>query len=144
MHLTTYTDYSLRVLAYLSVHADRRPTIGEIADKYKISKNHLVKCVQQLGLKGYLINTRGRSGGLQLARPASEIHVGDVVRKMEPEMDIVPCMNRDDHTCVIRDLCGMKPVFYEAREAFLRVLDHYTIADVTRNRLSLLNLLSAA
>ncbi|HEX7801110.1 MAG TPA: Rrf2 family transcriptional regulator [Asticcacaulis sp.] len=144
MHLTTYTDYALRVLIYLNAHVDRRPTIGEIADKYGISKNHLVKCAQQLGRAGFLVNTRGRSGGLALARPADQITLGEVVRRMEPEMDIVPCMDRDNHSCVISEVCGMKPVFHEAREAFLRVLDGYSVADITRNRLSLLRLLPAA
>ena len=80
-----------------------------------------------------------------MARAESiEDPLGEVVRRMEPEMDIVPCMDRDNHSCVISEVCGMKPVFHEAREAFLRVLDGYSVADITRNRLSLLRLLPAA
>ena len=43
MQLTRYTDYSLRVLIYLSVNSDRKITIKEISSSFKISKNHLVK-----------------------------------------------------------------------------------------------------
>lgn len=42
MHITRYTDYSLRVLIYLSAQGDRLATIQEIADSYDISKNHLM------------------------------------------------------------------------------------------------------
>ena len=53
MHITRYTDYSLRVLMYLAVKGEELSTIKEIADSYQISKNHLMKIVQQLNNKEY-------------------------------------------------------------------------------------------
>src|SRR5476649_1618828 len=79
MRLTLYTDYSLRVLLYLANKEDEIVTISELADFYKISRNHLVKVVHNLGLNGYILTTRGRRGGLKLARPAKGILVGEVV-----------------------------------------------------------------
>ena len=52
MRLTLYTDYSLRVLLYLANNEDKLVTISELANFYKISRNHLVKVVHNLGLKG--------------------------------------------------------------------------------------------
>src|ERR1700743_3445020 len=91
MRLTSYTDFSLRVLMYLALHPDRRPTIAEIAGRYGISRTHLMKVVHQLGLKGYVETVRGKGGGLRLARPMTEITVGEVVRRMEPDMALVAC-----------------------------------------------------
>ena len=55
MRLTLYTDYSLRVLLYLAGKEDEVVTISDLADFYKISRNHLVKVVHNLGLKGYIL-----------------------------------------------------------------------------------------
>ena len=63
MHITRYTDYSLRVLMYVALKGEEISTIGEIAESYAISKNHLMKVVQELNAKGYLIAVRGRMAG---------------------------------------------------------------------------------
>ena len=133
MRLTTYTDYSLRMLIYLAVHSDRRPTIAEIAASYGISKNHLTKVAHNLGLGGYVTTARGRGGGLVLARPAAEIGLGEVVRAMEPDMAIVPCFNAGAGGCVIAPACKLKGALYRAQAAFMAVLDDHTLADLTGN-----------
>jgi hypothetical protein len=54
MRLTFYSDYSLRLLMYTAVHYGELVTIQEVADAYRISKNHLMKVAFELGRKGYL------------------------------------------------------------------------------------------
>jgi Rrf2 family transcriptional regulator, nitric oxide-sensitive transcriptional repressor len=54
MRLTTFTDYSLRVLIYLAAKSRPRATIGEIAASFDISQSHLTKVVHLLGRKGWL------------------------------------------------------------------------------------------
>lgn len=49
MRLTTFTDYTFRVLMYLALEPNRLATIPEIAAAYDISENHLMKVVHQLG-----------------------------------------------------------------------------------------------
>src|SRR4051812_49306292 len=134
MRLTAYTDYSLRVLIYLALHRDRRPTIAEIAERYGISKAHLMKVVHQLGVKGYIETIRGKSGGLSLARPAADITVGDVVRGMEPDMALVACFSEAAPGCVIAPACRLKGKLNQARAAFLAVLDGCTVAELVENR----------
>ena len=80
MQLTLYTDYSLRVLLYLGLNPPRMATITEIADSYQISRNHLVKVVHNLATQGFVHTTRGRGGGLTLARAPTDINIGDVVK----------------------------------------------------------------
>lgn len=130
MHLTLHADYSLRVLFYLAAHSDRLVATGEVSEAYGISKNHLVRVVQELGRHGYIEVRPGRSGGIALARPASQIGVGDVIRRMEPHLDLLECFNEAENTCPIMPACALKHVLVEARDAFLAVLDKYSLAEV--------------
>jgi Rrf2 family transcriptional regulator, nitric oxide-sensitive transcriptional repressor len=132
MRLTLYTDYSLRVLLYLSDREDEIVTVAELADFYKISRNHLVKVVHNLGLSGYILTTRGRRGGLKLSRPAKEILVGEVVRSTEPDFDLLECFNPATDKCVISSTCSLKSAIFRAQAGFLDVLDKYTLADIAK------------
>lgn len=132
MRLTLYTDYSLRVLLYLANKEDENVTITELADFYKISRNHLVKVVHNLGLKGYILTTRGRHGGIKLARGANAILVGEVVRSTEPDFDLLECFNPATDQCVITRACSLKGVLFNAQASFLGILDKYTLADIAK------------
>lgn len=143
MRLTVYTDFSLRVLMYLALNPERRPTIAEIASSYGISKNHLMKVAYQLGLGGYVETVRGKNGGLRLARDPTEIGLGEVVRRTEPDMALVPCFHPVDAPCVIAPACRLRLALHDARVAFLEVLDGYTLADLVENQNPLAALLAA-
>jgi Rrf2 family nitric oxide-sensitive transcriptional repressor len=141
LRLTIYADFSLRLLMYLAVQDDVLTTIPKVAKSYGISQNHLVKVAHRLGLEGYIITTRGMNGGLRLARSAQKINIGEVVRRMEPDMALVPCMNPLDSSCPIVPACLLRNALEEARSAFLKVLDGYTLADLAVPRADLQNLL---
>ncbi len=143
MRLTAYTDFSLRVLIYLALHPGRRPTIAEIAQRYAISRAHLMKVVYRLGLMGYVETTRGKGGGLTLAKRLEEITVGEIVRQTEPDMALVACFDPDAPACVIAPACRLKSKLAEARAAFLKVLDDCTLAEVVENRPALEALLAS-
>ena len=125
MRLTRYTDFSMRVLLYLGSRPEQLCSIAEIARAYGISQNHLMKVVSNLASAGYVESVRGRNGGIRLGRPQSEINVGALVRQTEDDFDLVGCS-----TCVISRACGLTGVLDEALEAFLAVLDRYSLADV--------------
>ena len=142
MRLTVYADYSLRLLMYLAVKDGGLATIGEVADAYGIAKNHLTKVAHQLGLAGYVDTVRGKGGGLRLAKPAERIGLGEVVRRTEPDMALVPCFEPICAPCPIVPACGLRGALHEARAAFLAVLDRYTLADLTGRRTELRDLLA--
>lgn len=129
MRLTLHTDYALRVLMYLALRPGRLSTIQTIADSYNISKNHLMKVSQQLGRNGYVKTIRGRTGGLQLAHDPADINIGDVVRLMEEDFQIVECFTTGISKCVITKSCGLSGILHTALDAWLAVLDQYTLAD---------------
>lgn len=129
MRLTLYTDYSLRVLLYLASKPDETATITEISDFYNVSRNHLVKVVHNLGILEFITTTRGKNGGIRLARPPAEILLSEVVRKTEPDMDLLECFNPQTDNCVISPTCRLKSMLYEGRSAFMAVLEQNTLAD---------------
>ncbi len=133
MQLTLHTDYSLRVLIYLAQKGDTLSTISEVASFYAISRNHLVKVVHHLAGANFIQTLRGKNGGMRLARAPEDISVGDVVRQMEPNFDIVECLSAgksaDNHTCAIASICALKNVLQKASREFLALLDRYSLAD---------------
>lgn len=145
MHITRYTDYSLRVLIYLAVQQDRLSTIQEIADSYQISRNHLMKVVHQLNKKGYIETVRGKNGGMRLHREPNTINIGVLVRETEQDMNLVDCFASGGN-CKISPVCGLKGALAHALQAFLDTLDGYTLEDILpdRHRPQLLRLLQIA
>ena len=142
MRLTTFTDYSLRVLIYLAAaEPARRATIAEIARAFAISENHLVKVVHFLGKRGWIGTVRGKGGGMVLARPAERISVGEVVRDAEGAALPAQCFAADGGNCLLGSVCRLKGAHDEALKAFYRVLDGYTLADITANREALAEVL---
>jgi Rrf2 family transcriptional regulator, nitric oxide-sensitive transcriptional repressor len=129
MQLTLFSDYSLRILLYLTMHRERRVALPEISAAYGISQNHLVKVVQRLIEEGWVESARGRGGGLSLAREPSDINVAAVVRITEPHMNLVECFDADTNTCPIDPACGLKKVLLRAQEAFMNELEQHTLAD---------------
>lgn len=132
MQLTRFTDYAVRVLLHVGAREDGLSSISEIARTYRLSKNNLMKVVQDLGQAGFLTTVRGRNGGLKLARPAEDIRIGDVVRHTEPGFELVDC-----GACIIAPACTLPRVLNEATEAFLAVLDRYTIGDILARKVDL-------
>ena len=130
MQLTQYTDYSYRVLMYLALNQQGRCTIQEIAKAFGISQNHLMKVVHQLSLSGFVLTTRGRNGGLTLARPVGEINLGEVFHAMETNQALVECFYVEKNACIISPTCLLKSVLQEAKDAFQKTLGQYTLADM--------------
>lgn len=144
MRLTSFTDYSLRVLMYLAAQPDRQVTIAEIAAAFDISHSHLTKVVHYLGKRGLLTNARGRAGGVALGCPADAINLGAVVRAAEARGALVECFDARSNRCVLTPVCALRGALAQAVDAFYTALDRYTLADITRNRSRLQSVLGLA
>ena len=139
MRLTNYTDYSLRVLIYLATKpSGELSNIKEIADSYNISKNHLMKVTFELGKMNVIETIRGRNGGIRLAHSPEDINIGQIVRSTEEDFRLVECFDDDQNQCIISPACGLKHVLNKALQAYLTVLDQYTLSDLVMNQNSLL------
>lgn len=141
MKLTFYTDYALRVLIYLGVRDQGLATITEIADRYDISRNHIVKVVHELGRLGYIETVRGKNGGIRLDRDPATINVGELVRRTENGFELVECF-RPDNGCCLTPACVLRDALDDALQAFIATLDGYTLADLLAPRQRLQRLLA--
>jgi Rrf2 family nitric oxide-sensitive transcriptional repressor len=131
MRLTLYSDYSLRLLMYAAMKDPGLVTIQEVADTYRISRNHLMKVAFQLGRDGFLETVRGRGGGLRLARQPEKIGLGEIIRSTEDDLALVECFTPASNTCAIIKACRLRGALSRALGAYLAVLDEYTLADLT-------------
>lgn len=130
MQLSNFTDYSIRVLLYLSfLTDDERVTITQISEYYKISNNHLVKVVYNLSKLGYIETKQGKSGGIKLKIASKDINVGKLIRQVE-QMELLNCQ---PSACKISQFCLLKNYLLDAKEAFLEQLEQYTIDDLMVN-----------
>jgi Rrf2 family nitric oxide-sensitive transcriptional repressor len=130
VQLTSFTDYSLRVLIHLGTHPDTLATVAAIAEEHGISRHHLTRVIHQLGLKGYIETVRGKGGGIRLARPPDQIRIGNVVRDMEPGFHLAECFKPGESSCRLLPSCALMPALAQAGRAFLETLDRYTLADM--------------
>ena len=129
MQITRFTDLGLRVLMYLAARPEAMATIHEIAQQFDISRNHLVKVVHRLGQLQLIATTRGKGGGMALARAPGEYRLGDVLRQLEDNPTLIDCASPP---CVIRPGCQLKAALDDALQAFFSRLDQYTLEDVLR------------
>lgn len=125
MRLTRFSDYAVRVMLFLAAHPDRLCSISEIAKAYEISQNHLMKVVSDLAASGYVEALRGRGGGVRLARPASQINIGRLIRHTEGAIDLVGCAE-----CKLGSACALPDPLNQALNAFFAVLERYSLADI--------------
>ncbi len=139
MHLSLFSDYSLRVLMYAAVKGGAFQ-LDEVTAAYGISRHHLAKVVQSLSKLGYLDTRRGRGGGIQLNCRAEDIRIGKLVRETEGQPAIVECFEAATNTCRLNGSCRLKGALGRAMNAFYDSLDEHTLADFTagpqRSRLS--------
>ena len=129
MRLAHMTDYAVRLLIYLAQHPQRLCTIGEVASAYAISETHLMKITHHLALEGWLETTRGKGGGIRLAKPAAQIGLGAVVRTMEPDFFLVECFSSGNN-CSLTGSCELTGVMDGALRSFMDYLDQRSLADV--------------
>jgi len=141
MRITKRTNIAVRLLMYCAAHPDRLVTKAEIADVCNISENHLAQVINQLSQLDYLSTQRGRNGGMALARPADQIHIGSVFRHVEGALPIAECFADADNTCPLTDACRLRVALRDAAEAFYASLDDITLDSLVCDNDTLLKIL---
>ncbi|MEA9357590.1 Rrf2 family transcriptional regulator [Bacteriovorax sp. PP10] len=127
MKLTLKTDYSLRVLTFLQM--EEKATIKEIAEFYKIKKNHLSVVVNRLSELGYITSTPGPAGGIFLNKSALNISLSEVLIQFE-DLTLVECFDSKSNTCRLSPGCKLKSYLHKAQKSFLDELGQYKIKDL--------------
>jgi Rrf2 family nitric oxide-sensitive transcriptional repressor len=142
LKLSLYADYALRVLMFAGLKGNEDlSTVSEIADHFDISRSHLTKVVHELGKLGYIETIQGKNGGFRLGKKPKQINIGMVVRKTEKDLAVIGCLQEANY-CPIQPSCVLRRALNEATNAFLSVLDAYSLEDLLRPSHSLAKLLA--
>lgn len=134
MRMTLHTDYALRMLMMLGIRDGEPVTVQQVANSYGLSRNHLLKVALKLRNLNVITATRGRTGGIALARRPEDINIGAIIRATEDDFAMVECMKTDGGTCLLTPACRLKGVVREALQAYLAVFDKYSLADLIQNK----------
>lgn len=127
MQLNKFSDYALRVLMLISKPRDLPYTIAELAEKLHVSQNHLVKIVHFMSKKKWIITLRGKGGGIRLNPKTLELRLGDILKTLEGDSQIVEC---NHPPCALLKYCGLKGILNNAVDQFYQSLNQYTLAEV--------------
>ncbi|MGX9351161.1 RrF2 family transcriptional regulator [Shimia sp. W99] len=142
MRITKRTNIAIRVLMFCTAHADRLVTKHEIAERCNASENHLAQVINQLAQMGVIKTQRGRNGGLELARPATDISIGEIFRIMEAPVPLTECFADVDNSCPLTAACRLRYALQDAAEAFYLRLDDVTLDALVCNNSALLSILA--
>ncbi|WP_428642091.1 RrF2 family transcriptional regulator [Roseibium sp.] len=129
MRLNQASDFALRILMATG-QSDDPQTVGKLTEQLGLAQSHVMKIVAHLARGGYLETTRGRGGGIRLAKSPEAIRLGDVVRLMEPDLGVVACLKPEPAVCAFLPRCALKGAMARASEAFLDSLNTETLASI--------------
>ena len=136
MKLSKRGEYALRSLINLGIAAKvGRPLlrVTELAKAEDLPVKFLEQVMQQLREAGHLESVRGKHGGYRLAKPAAQIHVGEIVRLIDGPLAPIGCVSQTAYEpCNFPDPdhCGLRMLMLDVRNAIAAILDRYTLADV--------------
>ncbi len=140
MRLTKHTDYAFRVLIYLaSMPEEQLSTVQEIAEKFDVSRSHVMKIVQKLAGAGVLRASRGQGGGVRLGQDPAAINVRSIIELMETTLLPVNC---DSPVCILKKNCALKNILFDAQRQFLEHVGQFTLADLAEPKVSIVSLLN--
>ncbi len=129
MRLTKSTSHAIRILLDCATADDRLVKVAVLSERLDITQQNIFKIVNMLAKAGLLEAVRGRNGGVKLARPASEIRIGDVVRASE-----VTHVEIEDNESARGRGRGVNQILDDALGAFIDVLDQHTLADMAKGQ----------
>jgi Rrf2 family nitric oxide-sensitive transcriptional repressor len=127
MRINKRTNIAARVLMYCALNTGRLVTKAEIAEAANVSENHLAQVINRLARLGFLRTHRGRNGGLELARAARDIVIGDVFRAMEGHAPQTECFADVDNSCPLIEACRLRIAVEDAVAAFYGSLAQVTL-----------------
>lgn len=133
MKLTRFSDIGLRVLMYLARNPDGSSvTVAEVASQFDVPHNHLVKVVGAMAKLGWVDAVRGRNGGIRLARKATDIRIGTVLRGLEGDPEAIDC---EGIGCRFSGDCTLRHALKASVDAFYKSMDEYTLASIVNQNM---------
>ena len=140
MKLSTKGRYGLRAVIDLAMHCDSEAVaLSSIAERQHISMSYLEQLIPKLRRAGIVNSIRGAQGGYVLAKPASEISVGDILRALEGDLHPVDCaeVNGNGESCTSSGMCVTKHVWKKISDSINQAVDSLMLSDLVEESLML-------
>jgi Rrf2 family protein len=136
MKLSKRGEYALRSMINLGIAAKVNRSlvrVTELAKAEDLPVKFLEQVMQQLREAGFVESERGKHGGYRLAKPASQILIGQIVRLVDGPLAPIGCVSLSAYepcNCPDQEHCGLRMLMLDVRNAIAAILDRYTLADV--------------
>ena len=136
MNLSKRSEYALRALIDLGIARELgRPIlqVGELVAKEKLPVKFLEQILTQLRVAGFVETKRGKLGGYSLAKPASRIKIGAVIRLLDGPLAPIACVSQTAYqrcTCPDEAHCGLRMLMLDVRNSIARILDRSTLGQI--------------
>lgn len=133
--LTNKGKYGLKAMVYLAgLGAGEIAQAADIAEACNISKKFLDQILSELRNARLVFSKKGKAGGYALALPAGEIRVGHIIRALDGPLAPIACASvtayRPCGDCENVELCVIRLIMQEARDALSNILDNRTLAEM--------------
>jgi Rrf2 family protein len=120
----------------MMVEIARRPgtdlvSLGDVAVNTKISKRYLDQLAIALKAHSLMRAMRGRGGGYQIARPAEDISVGQIIEAAIGPINVVECVRRPE-TCLKSEWCECRWVYEKINDGIVSLLNGMSLADLVQ------------
>ncbi|MDP2918801.1 MAG: Rrf2 family transcriptional regulator [Dehalococcoidia bacterium] len=134
MKLSTKGRYAVRAMLDLAIHyGEGLVLLKNVARREEISERYLEHLLLNLKAAGLVNSVRGAKGGFSLARPPSEIKLGDIVRVCEGQLSVVECVT-DPEACARSPRCATRDLWAELKYAIDGVLESLTLQDLVERQ----------
>ncbi|MBG6085181.1 RrF2 family transcriptional regulator [Zhihengliuella flava] len=130
MKLNAFGDVCLRTLMLLGSRPAEQRTSREIAEAIGVPYHHVTKAVLELRRRGAVDVARGRAGGATISPRGLQLSVGELLRSLDEQLDVVDCTTGDT-PCPLLAGCRLRVALRRAREAFYAELDPLTVHDLS-------------
>lgn len=138
MRLSKRGEYGLRAMIYLADAQQRESgamvQIKDLAERENMPVKYLEQILLALKNAGLLNSRMGIGGGYYLAKPPTEINLGQIVRVLDGPLAPIRCVSRMAYEpcgCPDERTCGLRMVMGDVRTAIVNILENTTLADVT-------------
>ena len=130
MHITLESDYAVRIVSCLA-QGNGRMDARRIAEETGVTLRFSLKILRKLVTGGLVCSYKGTKGGYELARPAAQISLCDVIETVEGPYALSRCVGEPDYRCNRNpdgSCCKFRRVYAEISDMVRRRLGQVTFA----------------
>ena len=139
------TKYAIKaLLALAKQYKENKPMrISEISEQEGIPRKFLEAIMVELRNHGLVASKLGAKGGYYLVMHPAEIMLSNVIRLTGGPISLLPCVSLNFyepcHECISEEVCGLRNVILEVRDASIRILSKTSLTDILLRESKLIN-----